>query len=65
MSTVYVTYESHGSLKRGVLSQAQYSKYAQDPSIHNLQVYASQSLQEQAYNEAKGISGKGKSILFS
>lgn len=65
MSTVYVTYESHGSLKRGVLSQSQYDKYSKDPSIHNLQVYASQRLQEQAYNEAKGISGKGKSMLLS
>ena len=64
MGTVYVTYSQNGSLKRGILNQNQYSKYANDPTVHNLQVYASQMMMEQAYNEEKGIMGNPKSMLL-
>ncbi len=63
MGTVYCTYSSNGSLKRGILSQAQYSKYSNDPTIHNLQIYASQSLMEQGFMQEKGILGNPKSLL--
>lgn len=63
-SAVYTLYKQNGSLRRGVLSQIQYSKYSQDPSIQDLQVYASQQLMEQAFLNEKGISGKPKTMLL-
>lgn len=64
MNTIYVTYRQNGSLKRGVLSQTQYQKYSQDPTISDLRNYINQSSMEQAFNEAKGIVEKNKSILL-
>lgn len=64
MGTVYATYSQNGTLKRAVLNQNLYSKYANDPSIHNLQIYASQTLMEQAYLQEKGILGNPKSMLL-
>ena len=61
---VYCTYESNGSLKRGVLSQTQYLKYSQDSPIHNLQIYATQSLMEAGYMQKKGVSGNPKTMLL-
>lgn len=64
MQAIYIIYSQSGSLKRGVISETQYSKYSQDPSISNLQVYVNQSSMENAFNEAKGISGSAKRILL-
>lgn len=64
MAAIYCTYSQNGILKRGVLSPTQYEKYSKDPSISNLQVYASQAFMEESYNSIKGVKSNPKSILF-
>jgi hypothetical protein len=64
MKTLYVTYYQNGSLRRGVLSQAQYERYDRDPSVSGLQIHASQQFMENFYNQQQGIQSTNKGMLF-
>lgn len=64
MQTCYVTYSQFGSTKRAVISASQYEKLQKDSSVSSLRLYPSQSMMEQAYQEAKGESGAFRKTLL-
>jgi hypothetical protein len=61
---VYCTYIQFGILKRAVLSPAQYERYQKDPSIVNLQCFATQRSMEESYAREKGKPFDKKTILY-
>jgi hypothetical protein len=64
MNSLYVTYKVNGQLRRGVISQQQYTRYQQDASITDLQIHASQVLMEEYYNNVTGNPNKPKKQLL-
>ena len=62
---IYCTYKLNGQLRRGTLSQQQYSFYEKDISVTELKVYANQLMMESYFNDVKGIKNPIKQILHS
>lgn len=55
MTTFYVTYKQHGTLKRAVVNESRYKKLENDITIADLQFYPTQNLMEQAYAQERGL----------